>query len=82
MVAFIILTEQLWVVPIRYAALDQFRVFAVVYHIIDKATAFLFGVFIYHTVRQLRLVSAVNSKHVSINLFDLRPLHSFSDNVS
>jgi hypothetical protein len=64
--------------PVRYAPLEQLPVFAVVFHIIDKSSAFLMGVFIYHTLRQLRLVDGINSNHIRVNLFDLRPLRAFS----
>lgn len=78
MVLFFILMEQLWIVPLRYAALEQLPIFNVVYFIIDKSSAFLFGVFIYHTVRQLRVVIAINSSHIRVNLFNLGPLQAFS----
>jgi hypothetical protein len=64
--------------PIRYATLEGRPLFAVVFHIIDKSSAFLMGVFLYHTVRQLRLVSAINLNHLRINLFRLGPLQAFS----
>lgn len=64
--------------PVRYAPLEQLPVFGVVFHIVDKISAFLIGVYIYHTIRQLRLVNEINSNHIRINLFDLRPLRSFS----
>jgi hypothetical protein len=64
--------------PIRYAALEQLPVFTVVYHIIDKGSAFLFGAFIYHTIRQLRLANSISSNHLHINLFQLEPLQAFS----
>jgi hypothetical protein len=73
-----LLTPLVTIDPIRYAALDQLPVFAVVYHIIDKSSAFLFGVVIYHTIRQLRLIDSINSKHIRINLFYLQPLQGFS----
>ena len=72
------LSERVWIVPIRYATLEQLPIFAVVFHVIDKSSAFLFGVFIYHTIRQLSLVNAINSKHIRINLFNLGPLQAFS----
>lgn len=74
----VMIMERIWVVPIRYAALDQLPTFTVVYHVIDKSTAFMMGVFIYHSIRQLRMVNTINSKHVRINLFNLGPLQSFS----
>jgi len=64
--------------PERYAALEQLSVFTIVYHIIDKSSAFLFGVVLYHTIRQLRLVNAINSNDIRINIFQLRPVQSFS----
>ena len=64
--------------PERYTALGQLSVFTIVYHIIDKSSAFLFGVVIYHTIRQLRLVYAINSNHIRINIFQLRPVQAFS----
>jgi len=64
--------------PIRYAALEGRPLFGVVFHIIDKGSAFLMGVFLYHTVRQLRLVSAIHLNRLRINLFHLGPLQAFS----
>lgn len=64
--------------PVRYTALAQLPLFSVVFHIVDKGSAFLFGVVLYHTIRQLRLVNAITSNHVRINLFHLRPLRAFS----
>ena len=78
MTVFFILLERLWIMPVRYAALEQFPVFAVVYQVIDKSSAFVFGGFLYHTIRQLRLVNAINSNHVHINLFNSGPLQAFS----
>lgn len=74
----VILMERLWTVPVRYAALERLPVFAFVFHVTDKSSAFLFGVFIYHTIRQLRLVNTINSNHIRINLFNLGPLQAFS----
>jgi hypothetical protein len=78
LVVSLILSEQVLPVPVRYAAMEQMPVFAVVYHVIDKATAFFMGVFVYHTIRQLRLVNAINSSRIRINLFNLGPLKAFS----
>jgi hypothetical protein len=73
-----ILTPLVATEPIRYAPLKDLPVFAVVFHIIDKSSAFLFGVALYHSARQLRLVNSINSNRVRINLFNLRPLQAFS----
>lgn len=78
MLALVILMEQLSTTPIRYGALDQFRAFGVVFQIVDKSSAFLFGVLIVHTVRQLRLVNDIHAKRVRVNLFDRGPLQAFS----
>lgn len=74
----VVLMERLWVTPIRYGPLEQFTVFIIVFQVIDKSSAFLFGVFLYHTIRQLLLVNALLSKHVRINLFQYTPLQAFS----
>jgi hypothetical protein len=76
--ALTILSPLVTAVPGSYAALAQLPLFAVVFHVVDKGSAFLFGVVLYHTVRQLRLVNAINLNHVRINLFYLRPLQAFS----
>jgi hypothetical protein len=78
MVIIAILIERLSIAPIRYAALEQLPIFAVVFHIIDKSSAFLFGAFIYHTIRQLRLVNTTCLLHIRISLFNLGPLQAFS----
>jgi hypothetical protein len=70
--------EQSLTTPIGYAALERLRVFAVVFQVVDRSSAFLFGVIIYHTIRQLRLVNAINSNHLRINLFNLGPSRAFS----
>jgi len=77
-VAFLVLTERLGIVPLRYAALDHLPIFTIVYHVIDKSTAFVVGAFFYHTIAQLRLVNAMYSNHARINLFDMKPLYAFS----
>ena len=78
MVVVAILLDQFVIVPIRYAALEQLPVFRIVFHILDKSSAFLFGVFIYHTIRQLRLVNTINLHHIRIRLFNLGPAQVFS----
>jgi hypothetical protein len=78
MTVFVLLMERVSTLPVRYATLEQLPVFSVVYHIVDKSTAFLFGVIIYHTIRQLRLVNTINSTHIRINLFHMGPIQAFS----
>jgi hypothetical protein len=78
MVVFTILLEQLWGTPIRYGVLEKLPIFTVIFQMIDKSSAFLFGVFVYHTIRQLRLVNTINVNHIRINLFNLRPAQAFS----
>jgi hypothetical protein len=73
-----LLMEQLAIEPVRFAALEQLPMFAIVFQIIDKAPAFVFGGFFYHTVRQLRLVDVINSNFTRINVFNLGPLRAFS----
>jgi hypothetical protein len=76
---FLILSERLWSEPARFAALEQLPVFTIVFQIMDKIPAIVFGAFFYHTIRQLRLVNTINSKaYVRVNLFHLGPLQAFS----
>jgi hypothetical protein len=75
---FYLLMEGLWIAPVRFAALEQRPILAVVFHIIDKSPAFLLGGFFYHTIRQLRLVNTVNSNYIRTSLFDLGPMQAFS----
>jgi hypothetical protein len=75
---FYLLMERLWISPVRFAGLEQLPVFAIVFHIFDKSTAFIFGALFYHTVRQLCLVSTINSNCIRISLFNLGPSQAFS----
>lgn len=74
----VILTEQLSAAPARYAALELLPVFNAVFQIIDKSSAFLFGVFVYHTIRQLYQVTIINGRYIRLDLFNLTPLQGFS----
>jgi hypothetical protein len=78
LLVFLILTELLWIAPVRFTALEQLPIFAVVFHIVDKSPAFVFGAFMYHTIRQLRMVNTINSNYTRISLFNLGPLQAFS----
>jgi hypothetical protein len=74
----VILMELFSAVPSRYAVLEQLPMFAVVFQIIDKSSAFMYGVMVYHTVRQLRLVTAINSSYLRVSLFNVGPSQAFS----
>ena len=73
-----ILIERLWIAPISFAALEQLPIFAIVFHFVDKSSAFVYGAFFYHTIRQLRLVNTINSNYIRVSLFNLGPLQAFS----
>jgi hypothetical protein len=73
-----ILMERYSGVPSRYAALEHLPIFTVVFHVIDKSSAFMYGVMTYHTIRQLRLVRIITSSHLRVSLFDLAPSQAFS----
>lgn len=73
-----IIMELAWIEPLAYAVLDELPVFNIVFNIIDKSSAFLYGVFFYHTIRQLRLVNLINTRYARVNLFNLGPLQAFS----
>jgi hypothetical protein len=74
----LLITEELTMVPARFAALDGLPIFTVVFQIADKVPAIFFGVFFYHTYRQLRLVNTINMQHTQVSLFNLGPLRAFS----
>jgi hypothetical protein len=74
----VILMEQFSAVPSSYAVLEQLPIFAVVFQIIDKSSAFMYGVMVYHTVRQLRFVTIINSSHLRVSLFNVWPSQAFS----
>jgi hypothetical protein len=74
----LILTEVLWIAPDRFGVVERLPVFGIVFHIVDKAPAFVFGAFMYHTVRQLRMVNSIHSSYTRISLFDLGPSQAFS----
>lgn len=78
MLAFYVLMERLWNAPIRFAALEEVPTFAIVFHVVDKSSAFGYGAFFYHTIRQLFMVHRVNSKYTRVRLFNLGPLQAFS----
>lgn len=74
----VITMEQLGGVPTRYAALESLPLFSVIFQIIDKSSAFMYGVITFHTIWQLRLVRAVTSDYMRVNLFNLAPTQAFS----
>lgn len=78
MLIIVVIMEQLGGVPTRYAALARLPTFNVVFQIVDKSSAVLFGVFLYHTIRQLRLVDTILVRHIHINLYNLEPVQGFS----
>jgi len=78
MLVLVILMEQVSTLPVRYEALEQLPFFMIVFQIVDKSSAFLLGVFVYHTARQLRMVNAINSNYTHVSLFNLGPLQAFS----
>jgi hypothetical protein len=78
MAAMLVITERVGIAPARYTALNDLPNFKIVYHVVDKSTAFAFGVFIYHTIRQLRLVNTIYVNHLHISLSSMGPLQAFS----
>jgi hypothetical protein len=78
LLALVIFMEQLSALPVRYAALEQLPVFSPVFQIVDKSSALLMGILLYHTIRQLRLVNAVNARCARVNLFNQGPPQAFS----
>jgi len=58
--------------------LTVLALFSIIYHMIDKTSAFLFGVILYYLVRHLRLVNSIYEDHTHIDLFQLDPLQALS----
>ncbi len=74
----VVLMETLVVTPVRYGGLEELPLFTVVYQIVDKGSAFLLGVFLYHTIRQLRLIQRMTTQQERISLFNPAPLQAFA----
>jgi len=78
-VVIVVLIEQTgYAIPSRYEALTELPILAILFHIIDKIGAAIFGAFLYHTIHQLRVVNRVYTRHTRINLFRMMPLYAFS----
>jgi hypothetical protein len=64
--------------PYRVEALDPFAVSSRLLRVVYLVCWAFFGVFIYHTVHQLRQVYGIYTKHTQIDLFRMGPLYAFS----
>jgi hypothetical protein len=78
-VAIVVVIERIgYATPSRYEALAKLPVLAILFHIIDKIGAAIFGAFLYHTIHQLRVVNRIHTRHARINLFRMMPVYAFS----
>jgi hypothetical protein len=64
--------------PISTGPLAGSPLSATVQYLIYKITWWVFSALLYHTVRQLRLIDRVYTRHTRINLFRASPLYAFS----
>jgi hypothetical protein len=78
MMTLTIITSLVATEPVRYAALAQLPLFTPVFRVIDVSSAFLFGVVLYHTIRQLRQIDEIYANYMRIDLFHLKPAQAFS----
>ena len=60
-------------------ALASFPTSANLFRIIYLIAWCLFGAFMYHTIRQLRLINHIYTRYTRINLFQMKPLYAFSN---
>jgi hypothetical protein len=59
-------------------ALLSFPTSAFTFRVFYLVAWFLFGVFMYHTIHQLRLINQIYTMYTRINLFRMKPLYAFS----
>lgn len=76
--AFVMVSENIQE-PFHLEPLSAYPFSADMFRFAYLASWWVFGVFIYHTIHQLRLVSHIYSKHTRVNLFQLKPLYAFSN---
>jgi hypothetical protein len=78
-VTVVVLIEQTgYAIPSRYDALAKQPIPAVLFQIVDNAGAAVLGVFLYHTIHQLRVVNRIYTKYTRIDLFRMMPVYAFS----
>lgn len=76
--AFVLVSESI-LGTFRLAALDPYPISASLLRYIYLASWWIFGAFIYHTIHQLRLVHRIYTRHLRVNLFQMRSLYAFSN---
>lgn len=76
--AFVILTEAISE-PYRLEVLAPFPISANLLRIFYLICWMVFGVFLYHTLHQLRVINHIYTKHTRIDLFRVKPLYAFSN---
>ena len=60
-------------------ALLLFQISATLFRILYLIAWCLFGAFMYHTIRQLRLINHIYTRYTRVNLFRMKPLYAFSN---
>jgi hypothetical protein len=76
--AFVIATGQLLGMPQSYQELADKPVSSALMYAMYVAVWWVFGAFLYHTVRQARVIDRIYTEHTQISLFRMKPLYGFS----
>jgi hypothetical protein len=59
--------------------LDSFPISAGVLRVAYLLSWWIFGAFLYHTLHQLRMINFIFTRYTRVNLFHMKPLHSFGN---
>lgn len=76
---FVFLTEAIGGAPYQLELFAGYPVSTGGLRLIYLASWCFFGMFIYHTIYQLKLVNQIYSNHIRVNLYRLNPLHGLSN---
>lgn len=81
-IAFVVFTELLGGGAYQMEALSGYPLSITLFRILYLVCWWFFGLFIYHSIHQLRLINQIFSNHTHIHLFRLEPLYGFSNIAS
>jgi hypothetical protein len=79
---FVLSTELIGGGAYQMRALSGYPISFTLFRILYLICWWFFGVFIYHSIHQLRLINQIFSNYTHINLFRLEPLYGFSNIAS
>ena len=81
-IVFVLSTELIGGGAYQIDVLSGFPVSLTLFRILYLVCWWFFGIFIYHSIHQLRLINQIFSNYTHINLFRLEPLFGFSNIAS